>query len=135
MPTKLIKRSEFLAANLLELSLLGRFYGISAMGNPKMHINWVDALIQYLPDDLILFDWDVAPTRGSKLILGDDIHYLLTILSDAKPSTVMLANMYKLSVIRDNVEKYSFTENHSIFLKQMLVKLQLHDGLRLLLTL
>ncbi len=45
----MLTRSFYLSANILELSLLAKLYGIAPMGNPRYHINWVDALISRLP--------------------------------------------------------------------------------------
>lgn len=133
--TKTLTRTKLLKTDLIRLSILGKFYNISAMGNPKMHINWVDSLIEFLPDDLAIFDWGVTPTGDSKVLLGGKTEYLLLMLAEHRPEDIDLCIM---SLLRNNYHlnfTKMFDANQMIVINQLLKKMQLHDGLRLLLRL
>ncbi|RUT07298.1 hypothetical protein DSM106972_025590 [Dulcicalothrix desertica PCC 7102] len=42
-------RSHYLAANILELQVLAKLYGIKPAGNEKYKVNWVDNLVAFMP--------------------------------------------------------------------------------------
>ncbi|BAZ15708.1 hypothetical protein NIES4071_75800 [Calothrix sp. NIES-4071] len=51
-----LKRSQYLAASLLELKVLGKLYGIKPAGNDNYKINWVDNLVAFMPQPVRIWN-------------------------------------------------------------------------------
>lgn len=57
-------RTRYLASNILELQVLAKLYNIPPMGNPKMKINWLDALVERLPEAKVV-QWGELNDKAS----------------------------------------------------------------------
>lgn len=95
-------RLRYLAGNVLELQTLAKLYGIPPMGNPKMPINWIDALVEYLPEAKIV-QWGVLRDKQGFMIQSLKMSLLETLKfvdNDHNPNAIQLAILARLIELR-----------------------------------
>ncbi|TWH55574.1 hypothetical protein CAL7102_03722 [Dulcicalothrix desertica PCC 7102] len=95
-------RSRYLAGNMLELQTLAKLYGIPPMGNPKMMINWVDALVEYLPEAKVV-TWGALRDKQGFILQSLKMSLLETLKfvdNDHNPNAAQLAILARLIELR-----------------------------------
>lgn len=95
-------RSRYSAGNILELQTLAKLYGIPPMGNPKMFISWVDALVEYLPEAKII-QWGSLRDKQGFMIQSLKMSLLETLKfvdNEHNPNAIQLAILARLIELR-----------------------------------
>lgn len=95
-------RSRYLAGNILELQTLAKLYGIPPMGNPKMMINWVDALVEYLPEAKVVTWGALRDKQGfmAESLIRSLLETLKFVDNDHNPNAIQLAILARLIELR-----------------------------------
>ena len=91
-------RSRYLTGNILELQTLAKLYGIPPMGNPKMMINWVDALVEYLPEAKVV-TWGALRDKQGFILQSLKMRLLETLRfvdNEHNPNAIQLAILARL---------------------------------------
>lgn len=102
MHNAMFGRTRYLASNILELQVLAKLYNIPPMGNPKMKINWVDALVERLPEAKVV-QWGELNDKASYQVQKVRMSILEAIEgvdNSHNPNAVQLAIMARLIELR-----------------------------------
>lgn len=102
-------RTRYLASNILELQVLAKLYNIPPMGNPKMKINWVDALVERLPEAKVV-QWGELNDKASyqvQKVRMSILDAMEGIDNSHNPNAIQLAIMARLIELRTQYPNFS----------------------------
>lgn len=95
-------RNRYNSGNILELQALAKLYSIPPMGNSKMKINWVDALVERLPEAKVV-QWgqlnDKATYQVQKVRMAI-LDAVEGVDNNHNPNAIQLAIMARLIELR-----------------------------------
>lgn len=96
------ERSRYLAGNILELQTLAKLYGIPPMGSPGSKLNWVNSLVEYLPEAKVV-TWGILRDEQAFMVQSLKMSLLETLKfvdNDHNPNAIQLAILARLIELR-----------------------------------